>query len=262
MGLPGAAGPVGPAGPQGLPGLGLPPSAILLFTVCPPGWSAVGQQPAGINPLVACEQQGGAGGSSIGTISGETGYILSESSMTTPTFHMNQIDFGPTGYTEAQFSLLTPGAQHILGDFQSGSSAYSVAFSYEILCRVENAVLIKTGPEIIYNNPSGKITDLLISVGGIKLGVNVARAIAFPLGNPYTISQAQTLLTQKLQDIQLSTANVRAEDGWEKQILHIFTPDQQHLEVLQAAYALVDSMTKGNTIVYITRTDGVDEFMY
>jgi hypothetical protein len=59
-----------------------------------------------------------------------------------------------------------------------------------------------------------------------------------------------------------STANVSAGDAWMKQILHVFAYDEQYVEVLQAAYDQIDASTKGNTIVYITRTDGEDAFMY
>ena len=46
-----------------------------------------------------------------------------------------------------------------------------------------------------------------------------------------------------------------------KQILHVFAY-AQHVEVLLAAYAEIDAVTKGDTIVYITHTDGADGFMY
>ena len=90
----------------------------------------------------------------------------------------------------------------------------------------------------------------------------VTRAFLYPPGTPYTLSHAQDLLTRKLEDIQLSTANVSAGDAWMKQILHVFAYDAQYVEVLQTAYDLIDASTKGNTIVYITRTDGADAFMY
>jgi hypothetical protein len=203
----------------------------------------------------------GLGPLGFGTISGETGYVIMESSTSVPSFHVNQIEFG-SGYDKAQLSLLAQRAQLILGDTPGGSSAYSVAFSYEILSRVEGAVLLKAGSDINYSDPSGKRTDYLVSVGGTKLGVRVARAFVYPPGTPYSVSQAQALLTSKLQDIQLSTANVSAEDAWMKQILHVFAYDAQYVEVLQAAYDQIDAPTKGNTIVYITRTDGADAFMY
>jgi hypothetical protein len=203
----------------------------------------------------------GLGPLGFGTISGETGYVLAERSTSAPSFHVNQIDFG-SGYDAAQLSLLTQRAEQILGYTPGGSAAYSVAFSYEILNRAESAVLLKAGSDIVYSDPSGIKTDYLVSVGGTKLGVMVARAFSYPPGTPYTLSQAQSLLTSKLGDIQSSTANVSAGDAWMKQILHVFAYDAQYVEVFQTAYDLIDASTKGNTIVYITRTDGADAFMY
>jgi hypothetical protein len=260
----GEPGPTGPQGPQGLPGLGLPSSAILLFTVCPTGWVAIGQQPEGISPLVACQQQSASGLGSLGfgTISGETGYVLTESLLSTPSSHANQIDFG-SGYNAEQLLLMTQAAEQITGDTSGGSSAYSVAFSYEILNRAEGAVLLKKGSDIGYTDPAGAKTTFLISVNGVKLGVEVTRAFAsFPPGAVYSSSQAEQLLSSKLQDIQNSTANVIADDLWAKQILHIFAYNDQHVQALRTAYEGVDTSLKGDTIVYITRTDGSDEFMY
>lgn len=197
----------------------------------------------------------------LGTISGETGYVLAERSTLDPSIHVTQIDFA-SGYDPAQLSLLAQQAEQILGDTTGGFSAYSVAFSYEILNRAESAVLLKAGSDIIYTDPSGKKTDYLVSVGGTKLGVVVARAFVFPPGTPYTVPQAQTLLTSKLAHIQSSTANVSPVDAWTKQILYIFAYDEQYVGVLQTAYGQIDASTRGNTIVYITRTDGADAFIY
>ena len=203
----------------------------------------------------------GPGPLGFGTISGETGYVLVESSTSVPSFHVNQIEFG-SGYDGAQLSVVAQRGEQILGGTPGGSSVYSMAFSYEILSRVEGAMLLKAGSDIIYSDPSGKKTNYLVSVGGTKLGVIVSRAFLYPPGTPYTVPQAQALLTSKLQDIQLSTANVSSGDAWMKQILHVFAYNDQYVEVLRTAYDQIDASTKENTIVYITRTDGADAFMY
>jgi hypothetical protein len=83
-----------------------------------------------------------------------------------------------------------------------------------------------------------------------------------PYVSPYTVDQARTLLTQKLQDILLSTQNVQQSDRWTKQILHVLAYATQHVSALQEAYASIDLATRANTIVYITCTDGNDQFLY
>ncbi len=260
----GPQGPAGSQGQQGATGIGLPPSAMLLFTACPTGWVAIEQQPGGIAPLVVCEQQSlpGVGSLGFGLISGETGYVFVESAMSIPTYHVNQIDFGSTAYSDSQLSQLTQRAEQVLGYVLGSSSEYSVAFSYEILNRVESAVLLKKGTEISYIDPGAKRTDFLLGVGGVKFGVKVTRAATYPPGTPYTELQALNFLTAKLQDIQLSNANVSEADRWVKQILHVFAVDQQHVDTLQAANMQIDLATRGNTVVYITLTNGEETFMY
>ena len=226
---------------KNMPSYGLAAKSVYIFQVPP---SAPGLGPLG-----------------FGTISGETGHIRAESSTSNPSFHVNQIDFG-SGYNEAQLSLLTQRAEQLLGYTPGGSSAHSVAFSYEILNRAESAVLLKAGSDINYSDPSGNKTDYLISVVGTKLGVKVTRAFLYPPNTPYTVPQAQALLTSKLQDINLSTANVSPSDAWMKQILCVFAYDESYVAILGTAYDQIDASIKGNTIVYITRTDGAEGFMY
>jgi formylglycine-generating enzyme required for sulfatase activity len=195
------------------------------------------------------------------SISGETGYVLVEASRLNSSIHTNQLDFG-AGPSNAYLSLLTQRAEQVTGG-QGGSSAfYAQGVSYEVLNRAEGAMLLKAGPDILYTNPSGEKTDYLVSVGGTRLGVSVGRAVSYPPDTPYTLQQAQSLLTSKLQNIQLSSQNVQETDRWVKQILHVVAQSPEHVTVLQEAAQLIDFATKGNTIVYITRTDGGDSFIY
>jgi len=84
----------------------------------------------------------------------------------------------------------------------------------------EHADFLKTETEIMYDG-TGKITDLEVAIAGTKIGVSVTRAQSYPLGTPYTMDAATTLLTRKLNDIQASTAHVSAADKWAKQVLAI-----------------------------------------
>ena len=68
--------------------------------------------------------------------------------------------------------------------------------------------LLKTETEIVYTDISGKKTDLLVTIGGIKWGVSVTRAVGFPRDDPYTVERAGQLLEQKLSGVIASTANV------------------------------------------------------
>ena len=178
-------------------------------------------------------------------------------------FLSNRIDFGDNSYDETDFSELTEGGQEIINDGNAGgSSLLSEVFAFEVLRRCEDAVLLKTETEIVYTDVSGKKTDLLVTIGGIKWGVSVTRAVGFPRDDPYTVERAGQLLEQKLSGVIASSANVTQEDAWERQILHVIAYGTEHLESLEAAFALMDDEIRSNTLVWVTVSDGDDEFLY
>ncbi|MEO7091835.1 MAG: hypothetical protein ABI175_01210, partial [Polyangiales bacterium] len=142
-----------------------------------------------------------------------------------------------------------------------GSSGLSEVFAFEQLSRCEQATLVKTETQIVYDTP-GKITDLEVLIAGHKIGVSVTRAVAFPFGQPYTLAAASTLITKKLTDIQASTMNVSAADKWDKQILAVLAWDDQAADIVAQAWTAADAQTKADTIVIVTVTAGEDTFIY
>lgn len=166
----------------------------------------------------------------------------------------------PCDYVEEYMSA---GATEIWTDGNAGgSSIYSEIFAYEMANQCEDAVLLKTETEIAYLDPNGKITDLLLEIDGVKIGVSVTRAFTWPLGTPLTSARATELLTDKLGDILLSSANVAPEDAWQKQILTVETPTVEDQATLLAAYAALDPSVTADTICWVIATEGDDEFVY
>jgi len=158
--------------------------------------------------------------------------------------------------------LLTPGGRHMIETPNAGgSSIFSEVFAYEQLARCELAPLLKTETEIVYDTP-GKITDLSVRIDGIAIGVSVTRAFAFPLGTPYTVGQATTLIQRKLEDILVSTANVSAADRWQKQILAVLAYDDQAADIVAEAWNALAPAVKADSIVLVTVTHGTDTFIY
>jgi hypothetical protein len=157
--------------------------------------------------------------------------------------------------------LTADGARMMATPNAGGSSGMSEAFAYEQLARCELAPLLKTETEIVYDI-TGKITDLEVTIDGHKIGVSVTRAVAYPFGQPYTLSAATTLLMRKLEDIQASTMNVSAADRWEKQILAYMAFDDQATTMLDQAWTMMDPVIKGDTILIVTTTHGDDQFLY
>ena len=210
----------------------------------------------------------GSGGPSLplpgfGTISGACGVLDEELLSPDPSVIVNAIDFGTDPWDNpADLGLLTSGGQEMVADGNAGgSSLESEIFSLEVLTRCEGATLVKTETEVVYD-VSGSITDILVEIDGMKVGVSVTRAVGFPRDAVYPEATASALLTRKLTDIQESSAHVSAGDRWVKQILHVIAYADQHVAAMQAAYAALDPSVKADTILWVTRSDGDDEFLY
>lgn len=200
----------------------------------------------------------------FGAITGACGVLDGmELTDTSSYFLENHLDFGANPYDDVDLPLLTAGGQHVMTiPNAGGSSQLSEAFAVEMLTRCELAKLLKTETEILYTNPMGKITDELVEIQGLKIGVSVTRAVGYPFDAPYTVAQAKALLDKKLQGILDSTANVSAADKWSKQILFVLAYAQEHADAFQAAYAQEPDTLKSNTIVIVTVTDGADAPIY
>ena len=200
----------------------------------------------------------------FGELSGECGVMLEPGSRVAgPWMIANRLDFGIDAYDDDDLELLTDGGQEILSDGNAGgSSLLSEVFAYEVLSRCEDALLLKTETEIVYTDVGGKKTDLLVTIGGLKWGVSVTRAVGYPRDAPYTVERAADLLEEKLSGVIASTANVAEEDAWARQILHVIAYDTEHLESLQTAFEALDDTVRSDTVVWVTVSDGDDEFLY
>ncbi|MBX3157803.1 MAG: hypothetical protein KF773_17675 [Deltaproteobacteria bacterium] len=199
----------------------------------------------------------------FGTLSGMCGALEAmDLTGTAPRVLRVDFDFARAYMDPADRPLLTPGGVKIAETPNAGgSSGRSEIFAFEELARCEDAALLKTETEIVYDTNSKK-TDMLIEVGGHKIGVSVTRAFAFPLGTPYTLQQATSLVSRKLADIPLATASVSAADRWEKQFLAIMAIDDQAADTMAQAWSMLDPAVQGDTIIVLTTTTGADTFIY
>ena len=203
--------------------------------------------------------------SGFGEITGACG-VLSPAELTdeSPYLYVNHLDMGDDPYDDEDLEFLTAGGQEIWSDGNAGgSSIYSEMFAYEMLCRCELAILLKTEMEVEYQVPDSKITDLLVEIDGNKIGVSVTRAVGWPRDAPWTTDQAVVLLEKKLDGILNSSAAVAPGDAWTKQILHIIAYADQHADAIQAALAEdIGPELTADTIVIVTVSDGDDGFLY
>jgi hypothetical protein len=216
--------------------------------------------------LDAAADSGADGGAEVpldgfGDISGACG-VLDDTvwGATGSQLFRNAIDFGAATFDVA---LLSAGGQEVWYDGNlGGSSIHSEIFSYEVLYRCELADLLKTEGEILYLDPGGKKTDLLVSIDARKVGVSVTRAFHFPPGTPFPFADARALLADKCGDILLSADNAAPADAWERSVLHVIAYDADHADVIETAYATLEATVVADTLLVVTVTDGTDDYMY
>ncbi len=195
----------------------------------------------------------------FGSIDGACGELdPSELAAMAPPFELyNAIDFSSSGYSR---DVLSPGGQVLFDNPNAGgSSKESEIIAYEMLYRCELAALVKTETQIVYDEV-GSITDMLVEIDGLRIGVSVVRAYVYMA--EYTVADALDILTEKLADIQESSQNVSAADAWSKQILHVIAEKPENAGVVQQALPQIDTAVRGDTIVVVTVTNGDDAFIY
>jgi hypothetical protein len=222
------------------------------------GSSEAGSSDAGDSPL----NDSGAMATAFGVITGTCSVLDAELTDSLSVLYENQIEFDIEFNSSTHLSLLSDGSQEILEEGTAGgSSEYSEAIAFEMLARCESAELLKSETEIEYDG-EGKKTDMLVSVGGIRIGVSVVRAMSFPRNSGFSVDRARELIEDKLDDILLSTAHVSAVDVWEKQILFVVADTAEHQSDVMRAYGMIAESTRADTIVIVTLTTGADDFIY
>lgn len=228
--------------------------------------AGLGDAAADAGPGDAATPDSGLGDASVplpgfGALSGDCGELDdAEWTDATAILFRGAIDFGALAFDA---SALSPGGQQIwIEDNLGGTSLHSEIFAYEVLYRCELAALLKTERFIDYQDAGGKKTDLLVSIDSRKVGVSVTRAYHYPPSNPYTLVEAEALLTDKLADVLLSAANAEPWDAWERSILHVIAYDAQYADAIETAFYGLDPSITAETILMLTVTDGNDAFIY
>ena len=174
----------------------------------------------------------------------------------------------PDGWSVARAMELSSGAQQILSEGTAGgSSGYSEAFAFEMLHRCEGASLVASETMIRYSVPMpGSITDILVRIDGMKVGVSVTRAVTVTgmctRGSMYAIDEARRVLTNKLNGIRVSSMLVVPEDRWVKQILFVYADTEAHATVLRAAWDALDAEVRADSVLYVSVSEELDAFIY
>lgn len=130
-----------------------------------------------------------------------------------------------------------------------GSSVESETLSFEFFKKYFNAKLLYTEMEVSYFPNGGSITDYVLTMFGIKLGVSVTRAMKKNFQD-FTLENAEFLLRKKLKGINQSSKNSMIK--WHKQILHIWTFNDESVDILLIAWSEIESCLKSNTVLVVT----------
>lgn len=229
------------------------------------GHGDAGVQDAG--PADAGVQDGGSV-ERAGIIEGPCGVLDDELVDTTMSFVVRNTITFEERWSSEDSALVSEGARKILMDGTAGgSSGYSEAFAFEVLHRCEGAELIKSETEIVYD-AAGGMTDMLVRMDDVPIGVSVTRAMTVTdgrtcmLGDTYAESEAHRILTSKLASIAASSMNVADDDRWVKQVLFVFADTPVHGDVLESVWTDLDPATRGDTVLFVSVSEGEDIFLY
>lgn len=200
-------------------------------------------------------------------ITDECGVLDTELTDTDPHWVQNASVF-TDGWALAQADRLSAGAQTILAEGTAGgSSGYSEAFAFEVLHRCEGASLVATETNIRYSVPMpGSITDILVEIDGLRIGVSVTRAVTVTgmcsrSDAPDTTALAD-LLTRKLSGVNESSMLVAPEHQWVKQILFVYADTSAHAAAVMSAWSSLDATLRADTILFVSVSEAMDGFIY
>lgn len=193
----------------------------------------------------------------LGTFSGPCGNLVAQLHSPLPSLVDDALIF--TSSEAYVRSSLSPDGQRLYDiPNAGGSSEESEVMSFEVLHYCDGASLLKSETEIGYTPPDPDlggniITDILVSIGGDKVGVSVTRAYQ-PGG--MTDSEVHDLLVKKLDGVNHSSARVLPADRWVEQILHVFVATQSAADAVSRVYPTLDATLRADTIVLVTQTTG------
>lgn len=200
----------------------------------------------------------GPSGDILGTLSGSCGVIAAMLHSPSPSRVENLLVFAPPERWER--AALSPDGQRLFDTANAGGSSFeSETIAFEVLRYCDGASLVATETEIHYAPPddagANSITDILVRIGGERVGVSVTRAYR-PMPMVFGDAEARSLLTTKLAGINRSSMRVLPDHRWVKQILAVLAVDANAAAAIARVWPTLDATLRADTIVLVTVTRG------
>lgn len=137
------------------------------------------------------------------------------------------------------------------GSVDSGNKcAFSEFLSFDVLNSVWGARFVRSESEIVYLDPNGKKTDMIILINDALVAVSVTRAMHIRTSNghiPFDRSRGYQLVQKKINGIIESNVNVDTDDQcnrWCHHILFIWCEDERIMNIiLDMSKNLIPNMT-------------------
>lgn len=139
-----------------------------------------------------------------------------------------------------------------------GSSVISEFMSFEVLQKCFKARLLKTEMKVSYFPEGGSITDYVCEMFDTKVGVSVTRAMKYR--GDFADEDAEHLLNKKLRGVVQSSKN--SLEKWQKQVLHIWSANNNITNTLIKVYANLSHDVISNTVVLVTTTNKSSNFIF
>jgi len=146
-------------------------------------------------------------------------------------------------------------------DNAGGKSDVSEMFSIDYMIRSHGAHSIIFETEVQYWI-TYKMVDFICTIDTQRVGVSVARAMAYPTPDKFTSAMASRLLYKKLYGLIVARNAVSEHQSFYRSILHIWCQSTRIAELMQTAFSNLDNDdygldVKGIVILQLTVCDDI-----
>lgn len=129
-------------------------------------------------------------------------------------------------------------------DNAGGKSDISEMFSIDYLIRCHGAYDVIFETEVQYWI-TYKMVDFICTINSHRVGVSVARAMAYPSPDRFTPAMASKLLYKKLYGLIVARNAVTKHQSFYRSILHIWCQDVRIADLMRDAFANLDDNDYG-----------------